>query len=84
MNQMYSPGIHMTEQVINIITNLVKSLPSCVINNNDLIDYISALFSEDSTVIAILADNHDDSDDGLHEKMTAENVLLAVINIALR
>ena len=83
MNQMYSPGIHMTEQVINIITNLVKTYPSSVINNSVILEYISTLFSEDSTLVTILVDSYEDSN-GIHEKMTAENVLLSVINIALR
>ena len=74
---MYSPGVYLTEQLVNIITNLTNTFPGQIIANPDLMEYMTALMNEDSCLVTAIIN----IEDNLQERKYAENVLLSVISV---
>ena len=77
---MYSPGVYLTEQLVNIITNLTNTFPGQIIANPDLMEYMTALMNEDSCLVTAIIN----IEDNLQERKYAENVLLSVISVFTR
>ena len=79
---MYSPGVYLTEQLINIITNLTHTFPRQILANPDLMEYMTALMNEDSCLVTAIINIY--TEDNLQQRKYAENVLLSVISVFTR
>ena len=79
---MYSPGVYLTEQLVNIITNLTITFPGQILANPDLMEYLTARMNKDSCLVTAIINNY--TEDNLQERKYAENVLLSVISVFTR